>query len=583
MRLIVNPGSQERQEFNLKEGPNTIGRARDNDIVILDQSLSRHHARIEVGSNRVTITDLQSRNGTWLNGKKVEEGFLTHGDSIKWGDVRCAVVEDTAAIVKELPGDISEISLETLVERSQKTSRDRLKILLKVTNLLSSPAPLDALMQTILDLLFQIMSVDRAVILLVNEQTGELEPRYAKLTDQSRKDRYSTTIMQYVMEKHVAVLSSDATQDDRFGASNSIHNESIRSTMCVPLKVRDKMLGVLYVDNLSVPFQFAEQELEFLAGFANQAAVALENSMLYARIEEQSRIRESELLRLVDERTKNLSDALIEADHARKEAERQAEIAELAMAGAKDANMAKGQFLANISHELRTPLNAIIGYSEILEEETIEVDTTNELATDLKKIKAAAKHLLVLINDILDLSKIEAGKMKLNIETFRIHNLIDEVVSTIRPLVEKHSNQLHVDCADDIGFMRADLTRIRQILLNLLSNACKFTEGGEIFVSVHREPNVNGDRIVFGVRDTGIGINEEQQSRLFQPFMQADSSTTRKYGGTGLGLVISRRFCQMMDGDISVESEPGKGAIFTVRLPAQVQEEIAYRNEEYSR
>ncbi|HSE39431.1 MAG TPA: ATP-binding protein [Acidobacteriota bacterium] len=570
MRLIVNPGSQEREEFTLKDGPNTVGRARDNDIVILDQSLSRHHARIDVGPNRVRIIDLQSRNGTWLNGKKVEEGVLTHGDSIKWGDVRCAIVEDTAAIVKELPGDISEVSLETLVERSQKTSRDRLKILLKVTNLLSSPAPLDALMQTILDLLFQIMSVDRAVILLVNEQTGELEPRYSKHADQSRKDRYSSTIMQYVMEKHVSVLSSDATQDDRFGASSSIHNESIRSTMCVPLMVRDKMLGVLYVDNLSVPFQFAEQELEFLAGFANQAAVALENSMLYTRIEEQSKTRESELLRLVDERTKNLSEALIEADHARKEAERQAEIAELAMAGAKDANMAKGQFLANISHELRTPLNAIIGYSEILEEET---ETTNELATDLKKIKAAAKHLLVLINDILDLSKIEAGKMELNIETFRIHNLIDEVVSTIRPLVEKHLNQLHVDCADDIGFMRADLTRIRQILLNLLSNACKFTEGGEIYVGVHREPTETGDKIVFRVRDTGIGINEEQQAKLFQPFMQADSSTTRKYGGTGLGLVISRRFCQMMDGDINVESEPGKGAIFTVRLPANVQEE----------
>jgi signal transduction histidine kinase len=571
MRLIINPGAKENQEFNLKEGLNTVGRARDNDIVILDQSLSRHHAKIDVGPDRVRITDLESRNGTFLNGKKVHEGVLTHGDLIKWGDVRCAVVEDTAAIVKEIPGDLSDVSLQALVERSHKTvSRDRLKIFLKVSQLLSSPSALDALMQTILDLLFQIMSVDRAVILLVNEQSGELEPRYAKYSDQSRKDRYSSTIIQYVMEKHVSVLSSDATQDDRFGASSSIHNESIRSTMCVPLKGRNKMLGVLYVDNLSVPYQYAEQELEFLAGFANQAAVALENSILYTHIEEQSKIRESELLRLVEERTRNLTDALIEADHARKEAERQAEIAELAMAAAKDANMAKGQFLANISHELRTPLNAIIGYSEILEEEAHE---TNELATDLKKIKAAAKHLLVLINDILDLSKIEAGKMALNIETFRLHNLMDEVVSTIRPLVEKHFNQLHVDCSDDVGFMRADLTRIRQILLNLLSNACKFTENGDIFLSVHREPSEIGDWIIFRVRDTGIGINEEQQGRLFQPFTQADSSTTRKYGGTGLGLVISRRFCQMMNGDITVESEPGKGAIFTVRLPAQVHEQ----------
>ncbi|HEY7161461.1 MAG TPA: histidine kinase dimerization/phospho-acceptor domain-containing protein, partial [Acidobacteriota bacterium] len=484
MRLIVSPGLPDEQEFTLKNGPNSIGRARDNDIVILDQSLSRYHARIDVNDERIQITDLQSRNGTWINGKKVQECNLHHADSIKWGDVRCVAVVDTAAIVKEISGDLSEISLKDLVEKSHKSqSRDRLNIILKVSQLLSSPHALDKLMETILDLLFEIMSLDRAVIMLLNEE-GTLEPRYIKHATDSRDDRYSNTVIQYVMQKNVSVLSSDATTDERFGASTSITSQSIRSTMCVPLKVRDKMLGVLYVDNLSVPYQFAEQELEFLAGFANQAAVALENSMLYKRIEEQSRARETELLTLVAERTKNLSDALSEADNARKEAERQREIAELAMAAAKDANMAKSQFLANISHELRTPLNAIIGYSEILEEESDM--STDDLATDLKKIKAAAKHLLALINDILDLSKIEAGKMELNIETFNLQNLMDEVVSTIRPLIEKHSIRLHVDCPENLGFMHADHTRIRQILLNLLSNACKFTDGGDIFISVER-------------------------------------------------------------------------------------------------
>jgi signal transduction histidine kinase len=572
MRLIVSPGLPEEQEFSLKNGPNSIGRARDNDIVILDQSLSRYHARIDVSEERIQITDLQSRNGTWINGKKAQETKLHHGDSIKWGDVRCVVVVETAAIVKEISGDLSEISLKDLVEKSHKSqSKDRLNIILKVSQLLSSPHALDNLMATILDLLFEIMSLDRAVIMLLNEETAKLEPRYIKHAPTSRDDRYSNTVIQYVMQKNVSVLSSDATTDERFGASTSITSQSIRSTMCVPLKVRDKMLGVLYVDNLSVPYQFAEQELEFLTGFANQAAVALENSMLYKHIEEQSKARESELLKLVAERTKNLSDALSEADNARKEAERQREISELAMAAAKDANMSKSQFLANISHELRTPLNAIIGYSEILEEES-DI-STDDLATDLKKIKAAAKHLLALINDILDLSKIEAGKMELNIETFNLQNLMEDVVSTIRPLIEKHSITLHVDCPENLGFMHADHTRIRQILLNLLSNACKFTDGGDIYISAEREKVEDEEWIVFRVKDTGIGMNEEQQSKLFRPFTQVDSSTTRRYGGTGLGLAISRRFCQMMNGGISVQSEPGKGSTFTFRLPANVEDQ----------
>src|SRR5262245_5602579 len=180
MRLIVSPGLPDEQEFTLKSGPNSIGRARDNDIVILDQSLSRYHARIDATDERIQITDLQSRNGTWINGKRIQETNLHHGDSIKWGDVRCVVVVDTAAIAKEISGDLSEISLKDLVEKSHKSqSRDRLNIILKVSQLLSSPHALDKLMETILDLLFEIMSLDRAVIMLLNE-TGNLEPRYIK-------------------------------------------------------------------------------------------------------------------------------------------------------------------------------------------------------------------------------------------------------------------------------------------------------------------------------------------------------------------------------------------------------------------
>ena len=375
MRLIVNPGLAGQQEYRLKNGVNSIGRSRDNDIVILDQSLSRQHSKIEVQPDRIEIFDLQSRNGTFVNGEKIEDAVLKNGDTIQWGDVLCTFAGDSS-IVKEISGDLSNVSIQDLVSKSRKSvSRDRLQIILKVSQMLSSPESIEKLLETILELLFLIMPAERAVLLFLNDQNGELEPRVMRSRVGQQEESYSKTITNYVLEKNVSVLTSDARADARFGGANSILNQSIRSSMCVPLKIRDRWLGVLYVDNLSVPYQFAEQELEFLTGFAGQAAIAIENSMLYRRLEEEARRRETELLRLVEERTSNLSQALLEADKARKEAERQREIAELAMAAAKEANLAKSQFLANMSHELRTPLNAIIGYSEILEEEAQESDT----------------------------------------------------------------------------------------------------------------------------------------------------------------------------------------------------------------
>jgi signal transduction histidine kinase/DNA-binding response OmpR family regulator/HAMP domain-containing protein len=236
---------------------------------------------------------------------------------------------------------------------------------------------------------------------------------------------------------------------------------------------------------------------------------------------------------------------------------------------AEEANRAKSQFLANMSHELRTPLNAIIGYSEMLQEEAEDLGQTDFLP-DLQRIHAAGKHLLALINDILDLSKIEAGKMDLYLETFGIPTMLQDVVTTIRPLIEKNANTLAVHAPDDLGAMRADLTKVRQSLFNLLSNACKFTQRGTISLVVAREPMDGGDWVTFRVSDTGIGMTPEQMARLFQPFSQADASTTRRFGGTGLGLAISQHFCQIMAGDITVESEVGKGSTFTMRLPTEV-------------
>ncbi|MGH7537514.1 MAG: GAF domain-containing protein [Gemmatimonadales bacterium] len=236
---------------------------------------------------------------------------------------------------------------------------------------------------------------------------------------------------------------------------------------------------------------------------------------------------------------------------------------------AEAANSAKSQFLASMSHELRTPLNAIIGYSEMVQEEVLDLGHP-AIVADLGKIRTAGKHLLTLINDILDLSKIEAGKMELYLESFELRALVDEVVTTVQPLVEKNANRLEIDCRADVGTMHSDVTKVRQMLLNLLSNACKFTERGTITLAVHRDRDAAapGEWVVLRVADSGIGMTPAQKDRLFEAFAQADAATTSKYGGTGLGLAITKRFCHMMGGDVTVDSEVGQGSTFTIRLPA---------------
>src|SRR5712691_10388632 len=222
-----------------------------------------------------------------------------------------------------------------------------------------------------------------------------------------------------------------------------------------------------------------------------------------------------------------------------------------------------------MSHELRTPLNAILGYSEVLQEETEDLGQEDFLP-DLQKIHPAGKHLLALINDILDLSKIEAGKTDLFLETFDITSMIQDAGTTIPPLVEKNANTLEVHCAADLGAMRADLTKVRQALFNLLSNACKFTTQGTVTLAVTGETVDGVDWLALRVSDNGIGVGPEQMGKLWKAVSQADTTTARQYGGTGLGLAISRHFCQMMGGNITVESAMGQGSTFTIRLPAEV-------------
>ena len=243
---------------------------------------------------------------------------------------------------------------------------------------------------------------------------------------------------------------------------------------------------------------------------------------------------------------------------------------------AESANLSKSQFIANMSHELRTPLNAIIGYSEMLKEDAADLELP-KFVEDLHKILGSARHLLGLINDVLDISKIEAGKMEIYNEIFEVDAMIEETISAVQPLMSKNQCVLVTEFEVGLGKIYSDLTKVRQILLNLLSNAAKFTHEGKVVLSIYRQVEENKEWLVIKIADEGIGMTEEQLKKIFQPFVQADASTTRKYGGTGLGLVITKRFVEMLKGEIQIESNFGHGSTFTIRLPAHLPETLPLR------
>jgi signal transduction histidine kinase len=278
---------------------------------------------------------------------------------------------------------------------------------------------------------------------------------------------------------------------------------------------------------------------------------------------------EAELKRTREDLERRVIERMVALTDANQKMEREVRDRRLAEAKALEASRIKSSFLANMSHELRTPLNAIIGYTELLIEETEEIGVT-VIRPDLQSILTSAHHLLSIISDVLDISKIEAGKVEVTIEPIEVGALIEGLGRTVATLADKNKNTLRLRCPRDVGVLKADRTKVNQILMNLLSNACKFTHEGRIDLVVQKVSHDGRPWFTFAVRDTGIGIEPEDLERLFSPFTQADTSTTRQYGGTGLGLAISRHFAQMHGGDVTVESSPGEGSTFTLRLPAEV-------------
>jgi signal transduction histidine kinase/CheY-like chemotaxis protein/HAMP domain-containing protein len=422
--------------------------------------------------------------------------------------------------------------VEARTEALQR-SVEEMRALGEVGRAVSSTLDMDTVLRTIINHAVQLSKADAGgTIYEYDEAAGVFEPRANYGTKdalvaifQASKIRLGETSVGACAEQRgpSQIADVELAHDNRL--RDVLLSEGIRAVLAVPLLREEKIVGALVIRKRTTG-EFPESVVKLLQTFAAQSVLGIENARLFREINAKSR---------------------------------QLEV----------ASQLKSQFLANMSHELRTPLNAIIGVTEMLREDAIDLKREDELEP-LERVLRAAKHLLALINDILDLSKIEAGRMDLHVESFAIEPLVKDVVQTISTMAAKNGNEVVVECAADIGAMRADQTRIRQALLNLASNANKFTEKGTVTIAARRGLEGGREWVTMAVADTGIGLTPEQMGKLFQDFVQADASTTRKYGGTGLGLAISRRFCQMMGGDITVASEPGKGSTFTIRLPAEV-------------
>jgi PAS domain S-box-containing protein len=411
-------------------------------------------------------------------------------------------------------------------EEEIKARVEELRALGDVSQAVNSTLDLDTVLTTIVAKAVQLSMTDGGTIYVFDDASREFRLRATYGMDDKLigaiRDRHvhiGDTAIGKAAEQRVPIQVSDI-QSDPSSVLDVIVRAGFRSLLTVPLLATDRIVGALVVRRKQ-PGEFPKSTVDLLQTFAAQSVLAIQNARLFHEIEEKSR-----------------------------------ELAE--------ASQHKSQFLTNMSHELRTPLNAIIGLTDMLVNNAPRFGT-EKAVEPLRRVHRAGTHLLGLINQILDLSKIEAGKLELNLESVNILPLVEEVIGTARPLAEQNKNILDVECPRDLPPIEADAMRLRQIILNLLSNACKFTKAGKIKLQV--TTTLQQQFVQIAVIDTGIGMTAEQMSRLFEEFSQAHALTARQYGGTGLGLAITRRLCQMMGGDVTVASEPNKGSTFTVRLP----------------
>jgi len=357
-----------------------------------------------------------------------------------------------------------------------------------------------------------------------------------------------SSLINYVARVQTAVLLDDATAEGAFAQDTAVQQRHVQSALCMPLLNQGNLAGILYLENNQTTGAFTENHLAVLNMLASQAAISIENAQLVGRLEEYSRT----LAEKVEERTAELAQATQEAEIARTAAEK--------------ASAAKSAFLANMSHELRTPLNAIIGFTRIVRRRSGDT-LPDKQANNLDRVLISAEHLLSLINTILDIAKIEAGRMDVQAANFNLTTVIDLCLTTIQPLL-KPGVTIEKELAPDLPILYSDQDKVRQILINLLGNAAKFTADGRITIHASQQ----GDNVAIAVSDTGIGIAPAALTRIFEEFQQAETTTRQNYGGSGLGLSISRSLAQLLGGNLTAVSTPGTGSTFTLTIP------ITFRN-----
>jgi GAF domain-containing protein/DNA-binding response OmpR family regulator len=493
-----------------------------------DESLSRNPAAAYGAARSIIAVPMRKEGeliGAFVISRTEVRSFSEkHIELVTNFAAQAVIAIDNTRLLRELRARTDELA----------RSVEELSALGEVSQAVNSTLDLETVLTTIVAKATQLSSTEAGAIYVFDDASREFRLRATHGMDHALiaaiRDRHihlGETAIGRAVEQRTPIQVPDI-QSDPSAVLDVIVRAGFRALLTVPLLGVDRIVGALVVRRRA-PGEFAKNTIELLQTFAAQSVVAIQNARLFHEIEEKGR--------------------------------------ELAA-----ASQHKSQFLANMSHELRTPLNAIIGVSEMLRE---DAEAAKQDTEPLDRVLGAGRHLLALINDILDLSKIEAGRMELHLEPFALAPLIANVVKTIEPLAAKNANQITVHCDPAIGMLHGDQMRLRQALLNLMSNANKFTDHGTITVDARPGHQGELDWVVIAVTDTGIGMTPEQMGKLFQEFSQADASTTRKYGGTGLGLVISKRFCQMMGGDITVESERGRGSTFTIRLPRMVQSDEA--------
>ncbi|RKI01696.1 FHA domain-containing protein [Corallococcus sp. AB038B] len=579
--LVYNPGQPDELSYPLGDVPITIGRADDQGICIPHRSLSRQHARIESSDGRFFVTDLQSKNGTFVNGVQIRRKELRPGDTLTLGDLVFLLTHEAPPAAPagppgsasgapdeprpQLTRALTRVPLKTLVKAvsgSEKSAveapstatraRERMRILQEVAKLLSGTDDLEALPGRVLDLAFQILHVERGVILLMDEATGKLEPRVTKTAEGTavRGPIYSQNIVDFVLRRSVAALFSDAVNDPRLGAAESVIFSSIRASMCVPLKPRDEVLGVLYVDNVSTPKSFSEDDLEFLVAFAGQAALALENARLYRRIEQET-VQRMQLI--------------------------------------MDAKLASlAALVGGMAHELRNPLNFIsnfaglsVGLTEDLasvlepQRERLTVGSASDvdealacLRTNVQKINEHGRRADALIQNMLQHARRSPGPR----EQVELNALVAEGIALGQGGMRGEPLTVHLDAEYDPDVGRLELSRadVSRVIINVVDNALyamrqkRQTQGATYVPVLKARTLARQEQVEVRLRDNGPGIPAESAGRIFDPFF-----TTKPPGqGTGLGLSLSHDIIvQGHQGTFRMESVPGEFTEFVITLP----------------